>query len=141
MQPLIIVAIVVFSLIVVGLVVLLAATQRKARTVAAPDVAGKYPQGHWLGIGLASGMLFGYLLALLLGIITGNMALFIIFGPTTGMLLGLAIGAALEQQHKDEMRPLTAAERQSRQRAALAGGVVLILGLMAFAGVLLLTAS
>lgn len=91
-----------------------------------------------MGVGIAAGMLGGYVLALITGIRMDDLTSFIIFGPATGMLFGVAIGVALEQRHKDEIRPLTAAEQRARRRAMVVGGALVVLGLLALVGVFLL---
>jgi flagellar basal body-associated protein FliL len=78
---------------------------------------GKYPKGHYMGMGMAIGMGAG----VALGVAIGNIAL----GPALGLPIGVAIGAAMEQRHADELRPLTEKE-QKLQRLAIIGGVVLL---------------
>ena len=78
---------------------------------------GKYPKGHYMGMGMAIGMGAG----VALGVAIGNIAL----GPALGLPIGVAIGAAMEQRHADELRPLTEKE-QKLQRLAIIGGVLLL---------------
>lgn len=137
MELFIIVAVVVFGLIMAGLGIVLAVAQRTARTNQAPELAGKRPQGYWMGVGIAYGILLGYALALIMGIAMDDMQFFIIFGPGVGMTLGVAIGAALEQRHKDETRPLTAEEQRARKWAMLVGVVLVVLGLLAMISIMI----
>jgi len=56
--------------------------------------------------------------------------------------LGAAIGSALEQKHKDEIRPMTDVERKTRSWGVSLGlvilslGVLVLLGMLVFLGVL-----
>lgn len=63
---------------------------------------------------------------------------FIGFGPLFGVSIGVAIGAALEQQHKADIRSLTAAEQQMRRRATWAGVALVVVGLLVLVGIILL---
>ncbi len=54
--------------------------------------------------------------------------------------LGVAIGSALEQKHKDELRPLTEQEQRLRSRLALVGLgalALLVLSLFVLGGIVL----
>ncbi|NJO82287.1 MAG: hypothetical protein HC828_05395 [Blastochloris sp.] len=129
-------ALVIGTLVLVGLGVALAL--RPAQVPNAPELAGKRPQGYWMGVGIAGGMLVGYVLALIGGLLIDDMTSIVIFGPLFGVSIGVAIGAALEQQHKADIRPLTAAEQQMRRRAMWAGVALVVVGLLMLFGVFLL---
>ena len=107
MYPWILITLFLGLLVFVGAGVLFFVLVRNARTVQGPTVAGKYPPGHWMGIGMAIGLPLGDFPALLVGILTDNTTTFIALGPALGCGLGVSLGAALEQRHKDEIRPLT----------------------------------
>ncbi len=101
----------------------------------------RYPEGHWMSIGILVGVALGTILALA-GILLVKMSFLVGIAPVLGLSLGIAIGAALERRHKDELRPLTGEERQLRSRLTLVGlgalGLVL-LALFVVGSVLLLT--
>jgi hypothetical protein len=137
MEPFVLLALLVFALLAAGVGVLFAVTARAERTIRAPELAGKRPQGYWMGVGIAGGILLGYVFALLGGVLLNDLKTFVAFGPSTGMLFGLAIGYALEERHKNEVRPPTAAEQQARWWALIAGIVVLVLGVFATVAILL----
>ena len=62
------------------------------------------------------------------------------YGGTGGLVE--AIGSALEQKHKDEIRPLTDTEQKTRKwglflaLAILSVGVLVLFGMLVFTGVL-----
>jgi len=124
--------------VAVGIGVFLFVLVRNARTAQGPAMAGKYPQGHWMGIGMALGIPIGYLPALLMGILIDDMASFVALGPAMGCGIGVAIGAALEQKYKDRIRPLTEQEKQTRRWATFIGLLLVGLGVLALAGLLML---
>lgn len=130
MEAYLLLPIIVGALVLAGLGIVLAMAQRTARSARpsqAPELAGKRPQGYWMGVGIALGLLAGYILSLTAGALSGDWQFFIILGPAVGMLPGLAIGVALEQRHRGEIRPLRAAEQRApmgdvgRRRARRAG--------------------
>jgi hypothetical protein len=117
--------------VVIGLVIV--AALWRARTVAGPDSqnrTGKYPEGYWQSMGISLGLVIGMAIGLPLGIAMDNIAI--------GTALGPGFGASLEQKHRHEIRPLTESERRTRSRAVLIGVVALLLGVAAFALVLLI---
>jgi predicted MFS family arabinose efflux permease len=73
----------------------------------------KHPKGYWVGIGISIGIAIGAGL----GPIFDNFGV----GIGVGVALGAAIGTALEQRHKDELRPLTEQEKVSQRRSILIG--------------------
>ncbi len=131
-----IVAIVVLGVVTVALVLL-----RNMRTAQGPAVQGKYPQGHWMSIGICIGIALGCIPSFM-GLLFDQMAPFVGIGPAIGCGLGVAIGSALEQKHKDELRPLTEAERQTRTRLTVIGLgalALLVLSLFVVGGIVLFT--
>jgi len=91
----------------------------------------KYPQGHFIGIGIALGIPLGLPLA----ISTGNYGLMGI-----GIPIGVAIGAGLEEKYKKEgrIRPLTEQEKKRQKYGVVGGLVLLLLGFVVGLGVYLL---
>lgn len=140
MDSFMLIAVLIFTLIVAGLGIALAIAQRKADSVAAHETAGRHPQGYWMGVGIASGLLIGYVLSLITGVIRDDMRTFIVFGPAIGLPLGAIIGVMLERRHKHDVRPLTPAEQRARQSAQLGGIVMLLVGVLVLVGVLFLVA-
>ena len=126
MQPYILISLIFLGLVVMGILVFVASSARKSK------MAGleKYPQGHWIGIGISIGAGFG----VALGSVFDNLGL----GIGMGMCLGLAIGAALEQKNRDNLRPLTDDEQKTRRWGVVLGLIMLIAGVGAFAFILLL---
>lgn len=82
-------------------------------------ITGKYPEGYWMGIGIATGIALG----LPIGIALNNIAL----GTAVGIGIGVAIGAILEAKHKNNIRPLTDDEKETREKVIrFIGGLVLL---------------
>jgi hypothetical protein len=124
-------------------VVIIAAMRaaRQARTTQSSGLAaqqGKYPEGHWLGMGISIGIVLGAGFGVAIGTAMDNLALGIALGPAMGLPIGVAIGSRWEQQHKDEIRPLTEDERRIRRFTTVAGVAILAIGVLAFAAILLL---
>ena len=94
------------ALVVVGVGVVLVVLVRNVRTAQGPAMAGKYPQGHWMSVGMCIGIALGCIPSLV-ELIFDPVAPFVGIGPAMGLGFGVAIGAALEQKHKNEIRPLT----------------------------------
>lgn len=88
------------------------------------DKDKKYPEGYFIGIGIALGVLFGIPLAFSLE----NMAYI-----GTGFPIGLAIGIALEEKYKKEgrIRPLNENKKKTRKIGLIAGTGALIIGIIA----------
>jgi predicted MFS family arabinose efflux permease len=73
----------------------------------------KHRQGYWLSVGISLGVAIGAAL----GPVFDNFGT----GIGVGIALGVAIGSALEQRHKDELRPLTEQEKRIQRRGILIG--------------------
>ncbi len=97
----------------------------------------KYPQGHFMGIGIATGMPIGLPIGLILGRTMDQLAIGLAIGPALGVALGTALGAYLEKKNKDKIRPLTKEELKMRKVARIALGIVLALGVLAFIGIII----
>jgi hypothetical protein len=125
MQTWILFAMIIGALVVIGAGVVLVVLVRNVRTAQGPAMAGKFPQGHWMSVGMCIGIALGYIPSLV-GLLFDNMSSFVAIGPAVGCALGVAIGSALEQKHKDELRPLTEEEKRIRSRVSL-----VVLGILA----------
>jgi hypothetical protein len=140
MQPFVLLVTFLLGLIVVGLCIVLVVTLRTARANQEPATSGRQPQGYWMSIGIAFGLPIGYLLAFVMGILMDETSSFVAIGPTLGGGLGVAIGSVLEHKHKNEIRPLVEAEPKVRNRAILGAGLLVLLGVLALVGTILLAA-
>jgi hypothetical protein len=93
-------------------------------------VDGRYPKGHFLGVGMALGIPLG----IPLGLVFGNMAL----GLPMGIPFGIAIGAALERANSEKIRPLTRGEKRMRNRLLAAITGIIVLGSLSIVALLLI---
>jgi hypothetical protein len=125
--------------LVVGLGSLLVAMQARAGQAAQRDGQRHYPQGHWMGVGISIGLVIGMGLGLPMGLAMDNIAIGVALGPGMGLSIGVAIGVALERKHKDEIRPLTDAERKARSWGAWLGVAFLLLGVLVLFSILVFT--
>ena len=91
----------------------------------------KYPQGHFVGMWIAIGMVIFSGVGIPLSVSTGNNAL-IGIGPVVGMIIGMAIGKSIEAKHEREgnIRPLTKKENKTRNIWLIS---LLALGILALA--------
>lgn len=88
-----------------------------------------YPEGHFVGIGMAYGMLLGYAIMWPLAIALDKIVLALTLGPGIGIPLGMAIGKEYEKRNKDKIRPLTNEEKQPKKFMLLILVGLLMLGL------------
>jgi hypothetical protein len=126
-------------LVLVGAGAILFALVRNVRTAQGPAMQSKYPQGHWMSIGMCIGIAIGCIPSFA-GLIFDQMSSFVAIGPAMGCGLGVALGSALERKHKDELRPLTGEEQQARFRLTLLGLgalALLVASLFALGGMVL----
>ncbi len=138
MQTWIMFAISVAVIVVVGIGMVMFVLQRNARTAQGPTMLGKYPQGHWMSIGMCIGIALGCIPSFV-GLLFDPMAPFVGIGPAMGLGFGVAIGSALERRHKDELRPLTEEEQRRRfrlTRVGLGALALLVLSLFVLGGLL-----
>lgn len=93
----------------------------------------KYPEGHFIGMWMAIGMLIFSGIGIPLSIATGNPGL-IGIGPALGVAFGLSIGAGIEEKMKREgkIRPLTKEEKKRKKIGLVIGVIALLLGIVAF---------
>lgn len=87
----------------------------------------KYPEGHFIALGIAIGIPMG----IPLWVATQNPGLI-----GAGVAIGVAIGAAMEAdaKAKGQIRPLTDRERKDKKLATIVGIGLLLLGLAALVG-------
>ena len=103
------------------------------------DKHKKYPEGHFLGIGMAIGIAIFSGVGIALSTSTGNPGL-IGIGPAIGVSLGLAIGKSMEDKYHKEglIRPLTEKEKIARKRGKIFGAIAVVIGLLALITIMLL---
>jgi len=84
---------------------------------------GKYPEGHFIALGLV----FGICVGLPLGVLVGNIA----FGPSIGLAAGLLIGALVEDKYRKagKIRGLSKGERVD-ERGLLKMILVVVLSIL-----------
>ena len=141
MQTWILFAIGTATIVVVGLSMVIFVLLRNARTAQGPTMQDKYPQGHWMNVGMCVGIALGCIPSLA-GILFDEMSSLVAIGPAIGCGLGVALGSALERKHKGELRPLTEEEQQVRFRMTLLGLgalALLVLSLFVIGGMALFT--
>ena len=85
---------------------------------------GKYPEGHFVGLGIVLGAGLG----IAIGVSIGNIAL----GLAIGLAIGVSIGISLEKKYKKRIRPLTEKEKKVRKLTILIGIIILLIGIGAF---------
>ena len=130
-------------LVVVGIAVavVMVRTVRRSQTNQSLELEegqGRYPEGYWMGVGMGIGLALGIAIGLAIGVAMGEVGMSFAFGPGIGVALGVAIGAGLEEQHKDEIRPLTEDERRTRVRLVFIGIGALVAGMLLLAAILIM---
>ncbi|MEZ4769834.1 MAG: hypothetical protein R2844_15555 [Caldilineales bacterium] len=130
-------------LVVVGIAVAFVTvrTARRAKTnqsLETEEGQGRYPEGYWMGVGMGIGLAVGIALGLAIGVAMGDIGMSFAFGPGIGVAMGVAIGAGLEEQHKDEIRPLTEDERRTQVRLVFVGVGALVVGVLLLAAILIM---
>jgi len=122
-----------FIAILIGVVILVIgafAIYASRETRAEYKRTGKYPKGHYMGIGIAIGMGVGVAIGLAMETIA--------IGIPIGIAIGTGIGASMEKKHADELRPLTEKEAKARKRAVIVGVSILTGTLLIAVGVFFL---
>ncbi len=89
----------------------------------------KYPEGHFIGLWMLLGLLFGLPFAFAFG---GTQ--FVGVGFSIGACFGLIMGFVMETKYKKEgkIRPLTNDEKKKRKIAEIVGIVAVIVALAIF---------
>jgi uncharacterized membrane-anchored protein YhcB (DUF1043 family) len=132
MQTWVLFAIGIAVIVVLGIGMVVFVLLRNVRTAQGQTMHGKYPQGHWMSIGMCIGVAIGSIPALV-GLFLDDMSSWAGIAPAMGLGLGIAIGSVLERKHKDELRPLTEEEQRLRFRMTLVAlGVLALLVLSLF---------
>ena len=99
-------------------------------TIKSKIIDKKYPEGHYMGQGIAIGMGIG----ISIGLLMDNIAL----GPAIGVAIGIAIGSSMEVKAKKEgrIRPKTPEEKVKQKKSLWFGlgiGLLMfIIGLVVF---------
>ena len=83
-----------------------------------------YPKGYWTNQGMGTGIAIGAGI----GAALGNIAI----GVAIGVAIGAAIGSSLENQHKDEIRPITDEEKELKKQAIMFSVGTLLVGVVVF---------
>jgi hypothetical protein len=118
MQPIVLISIIVFILIVVGVLAVVILARRKDEKVSAVSDPEAHPKGYWIGSGISIGAGFG----VALGLVFDNLAL----GIAIGAAIGVSIGVALEQKNKDNIYQPTE-EGQTIQKWVVSVGLLILL--------------
>ena len=129
MQPIVLISMIVFVLIVVGVLAVVMFALRKDENDSSVSDLETHPKGYWISIGISIGAGFG----VALGLVFDNLAL----GIAIGAGVGVSIGAALEQKNKDNVRQPTEQE-QKMQKWGVAVGLLILLVIVGLFMVLLL---
>lgn len=85
---------------------------------------GKYPRGHYMGQGLAIGIVAGIPIAIALGSIFA--------GYIVALLIGTFIGSKLEKKHVQELRPLTYKEKELKKKTNMIFRALFAIGIIAY---------
>jgi hypothetical protein len=80
-----------------------------------PALRSKHPEGYWMGRGLALALALFVPLGLAMNSLMGNDGSGLAIGPAVAAVIGVAMGAALEQRHKGATRPRTSYENRARR--------------------------
>ena len=118
MQPIILISILVFVLIVIGALAVIMLALRKGDQDSAFSDQEQRPKGYWISIGISIGAGFG----VALGLVFDNLAL----GIAIGAAIGVSIGAALEQKNKDNIHQPTEQEQKIQKWGVAIGSLILL---------------
>jgi hypothetical protein len=113
MQPSMTLLITVFYVLIIAISLLVIITRNMGEAFKRTK---KHPIGHYMGLGIATGMPFGYAVSLPIGIGMENLAMGVSLGPAFGAGIGVFIGYFLEMRYKDELRDLLFEEIKTRNR-------------------------
>jgi hypothetical protein len=91
----------------------------------------KYPEGHFMGIGIAIGIAIFSGVGIAISNATDNPGL-IGLGPALGVAIGVAIGSAMEEKAKKEgkIRPLTKQEKARQRKIGFIGLAIAAIALI-----------
>ena len=122
MEPILIIAVLVFAVVVLGVMIFIAGIILYPKDNMTEEGKPAYPQGYGLCTGLVLGAGFG----LVLGLLIDHLSLGIPIGGTTGVILGCL------WERGNRIRPLTELERRRHIFLIAAGLVVLVSGAACF---------
>ena len=91
----------------------------------------RYRDGHFMGIGIAIGILLFMPFGFVFWILIDNPG-FIGIGPAIGVAIGISIGSALEKKYNPNPRPPTPEEKRMIKRLTILLIGTFILGLLVF---------
>lgn len=83
-----------------------------------------YPKGYWMNQGVGIGIALGAGI----GVALNNLAI----GVGVGVAIGAGIGSQMEKQHKDEIRPMTDAEKALQRQSIMMMTGTLLVGIVVF---------
>jgi hypothetical protein len=99
----------------------------------------KYPEGHFMEVGMAIGMIIFSGVGVALSTSTDNPGM-IGVGPAIGLAIGIGIGKSMEEKYRKKglIRPLTQKEKEARKKSVVIGLVVAALGVIALVSFIVL---
>jgi hypothetical protein len=109
-----------FGIVIFAILLVLALVVARQRSMLSLNDSRR-PQGFWMGVGMNVGLVFGMALGFAVDLFAKSDISFLSIGTSAGLVLGVAVGAVLERKHKDELRPLTDAEKKLQRRGILIG--------------------
>jgi ABC-type nickel/cobalt efflux system permease component RcnA len=87
----------------------------------------QYSRGHWMGVGIVTGMAIGMPFGLFTGMFLKNMAIGIALCPVFGLGMGIAIGAVLKVKFQHNARQMTRKEKHIQKQVIIAAAILFIL--------------
>ena len=128
-----------FGIVIFAILLVLALVVARQRSMLSLNDSRR-PQGFWMGVGINVGLVFGVALGFAVDLFAKSDISFLSIGTSAGLVLGVAVGAVLERKHKDELRPLTDAEKKL-QRWGILIGLISVTVLVAYFMVILVLRS
>jgi hypothetical protein len=128
-----------FGIVIFAILLVLALVVARQRSMLSLNDSRR-PQGFWMGVGMNVGLVFGVAFGFAIDLFTKGANSFTAIGTSAGLALGVAVGAVLERKHKDELRPLTDAEKKL-QRWGILIGLISVTVLVAYFMVILVLHS
>ena len=128
-----------FGIVIFAILLVLALVVARQRSMLSLNDSRR-PQGFWMGVGINVGLVFGVALGFAIDLFSKSTNSFTAIGISAGLALGVAVGAVLERKYKDELRPLTDAEKKL-QRWGILIGLISVTVLVAYFMVVLVLRS
>lgn len=96
-------------------------------------MAKRYPENHFIGLGIGTGIALFSGIGVPLGISLGIPSLMVVL-PALGIALGLITGAAIESKYKKkgQIEPMTKEEKQFQVKGVIIGLIIFCIGLAVF---------